>query len=72
VTAAHAQILASATLAGLVPLAVIALILAALAKWAAPLWALILAVLLGIALTGTILGPHITPFLSQLSGGYLH
>ena len=71
-TAAHAQILTSATTAGLIPLAVIILILAALAKWAAPLWALLLALLLGIALTGTILGPHITPFLSQLSGGYLH
>ena len=71
-TAAHAQILTSATTAGLIPLAVIILILAALAKWAAPLWALLLAVLLGIALTGTILGPSITPSLSQLSGGYLH
>ena len=71
-TAAHAQILTSATLTGLIPLAVIILILAALAKWAAPLWALLLALLLGIALTGTILGPSITPSLSQLSGGYLH
>jgi hypothetical protein len=71
-TAAHAQVLASATLAGLVPLAVIVLILAALAKWAAPLWALLIAVILGIALTGTILGPHITALLPLLSGGYLH
>lgn len=36
-TAAHAQILTSATTAGLIPLAVIIAILAALAKWAAPL-----------------------------------
>ena len=71
-TAAHAQILTSATLTGLIPIAVIALIIAALAKWAAPAWALLTAVLLGAALSATVIGPHLTALLSQFSGRYLH
>ena len=51
----------------------IALILWALAKWGhAPMWALILALLLGVVLSGTIVGPTIHQILSQLSQGYIH
>ena len=60
------------TAAALIPLAVIALVFFALAKWAAPAWALILTLLLGVALSGTIAGPYIQQILSQFSGGYLH
>lgn len=60
-------------LVNLAPLAVIALVMWALAKWAkAPAWALLLALVLGVILSGTIAGPPIHQFLSQLSGGRLH
>jgi mannose/fructose/N-acetylgalactosamine-specific phosphotransferase system component IID len=62
----HAQ-----TLMTFLPLAVIGLILWALAKWAAPAWALLLALILGVVLSGTIAGPSIHQFLSQISGGRL-
>ena len=60
----------------LAPLAPVALIVAAL--WAmtrytaAQLWHLLAGVVLGVILSGTILGPDITTILSQLSGGHLH
>jgi hypothetical protein len=61
------------TLTSLVPLVVIGLVLWALAKWAhAPAWALGLTLILGVVLSGTILGPPIHQLLSQLSGGRLH
>jgi len=42
-------------------------------RWAgAQLWHLLIAVVLGVVLSGTILGPDITTILSQLSGGHLH
>jgi mannose/fructose/N-acetylgalactosamine-specific phosphotransferase system component IID len=56
----------------LIPLVIIGVVFFALAKWAAPAWALILALLLGVVLSGTIAGPEISLFLSQLSGGRLH
>ena len=55
----------------LAPLMIIALLLWALAKWAAPAWVLVLAFLLGIITSATILGPDISRVLSQLSGGRL-
>ena len=60
------------SLAPLVPVAVIALGLWALVQWAgARLWHLLVAVVLGVILSGTVLGPDITQILSQLSGGRL-
>jgi hypothetical protein len=57
----------------LIPIAVIALILWALVQFtAARLWHLLVAVVLGVVLAGTILGPDISNVLSQLSGGRLH
>ena len=57
----------------LIPLVIIALVLFALFKWGrAPAWALILALLIGVVLSGTIAGPPIHQFLSQLSGGRLN
>lgn len=55
------------TLSALLPLAVSVLVLLALAKWAAPAWALILAVALGVTLA-VIYGPFAHQFLSQFSG----
>jgi len=44
-----------------------------LVQWAgARLWHLLIAVVLGVILSGTVLGPDITQILSQLSGGRLH
>ena len=61
------------SLTPLVPVAVIALGLWALVQWAgARLWHLLVAVVLGVILSGTVLGPDITQILSQLSGGRLH
>lgn len=66
---ANAQLL----LINLAPLGIIALVLWALAKWGkAPMWALIVTLLLGVVLSGSILGPDIHHILSQLSGGRLN
>jgi hypothetical protein len=60
-------------MAALIPVAVIGLVLWALVQWAdARLWHLLIAVVLGVVLSGTVLGPDITTILSQLSGGHLH
>ena len=51
----------------------IGLVLWALVQWAgARPWHLLIAVVLGVVLSGTILGPDIATILSQLSGGHLH
>ena len=60
-------------MAALIPVAAIGLALWALVQWAgARLWHLLIAVVLGVVLSGTIIGPDITTILSQLSGGHLH
>jgi hypothetical protein len=60
-------------MAALIPVAVIGLVLWALVQYAAArLWHLLIAVVLGVILSGTVLGPDITTILSQLSGGHLH
>ena len=60
-------------MAALIPVAVIGLVLWALVQWAgARPWHLLIAVVLGVILSGTIIGPDITTILSQLSGGHLH
>jgi hypothetical protein len=57
----------------LLPVAVIALALWGLVQWpGARLWHLIVAVVLGVILSGTVLGPDIHQMLSQLTGGRLH
>ena len=54
----------------LLPVAVIALVLYGLHRWrGAELWTLLVAMVLGVALSGTVLGPDISNILSQLSGG---
>jgi hypothetical protein len=61
------------TLSELIPVAVIALALWGLVRFtSAELWHLLVAVVLGVVLSGTVLGPDITNVLSQLSGGHLH
>ena len=56
-----------------IPVAAIALALWALVRWAgAQAWHLLVAVVLGVVLSGTVLGPDISNVLSQLSGGHLH
>jgi hypothetical protein len=56
-----------------IPLAVIALALWGLVRFtSSELWHLLVAVVLGVALSGTVLGPDISSVLSQLSGGRLH
>jgi hypothetical protein len=60
-------------MAALIPIAVIALVLWGLVRFtAAELWHLVVAVVLGVILSGTVLGPDIANVLSQLSGGHLH
>ena len=60
-------------MAALIPVAVIALVLFGLVRWAgAQAWHLLVAVVLGVILSGTVLGPDIHNILSQLSGGRLH
>ena len=60
-------------LAPLAPVALIAIALWAMTRYtAAQLWHLLAGVVLGVILSGTILGPDITTILSQLSGGHLH
>jgi len=60
-------------MAALIPVAVIGLVLWALVQWAgARLWHLLIAVVLGVIVSGTVLGPGLTTILSQLSGGRLH
>ena len=57
----------------LIPIAVIGLVLWGLVRFTeARLWHLLVAAVLGTALSGTVLGPDITNVLSQLSGGHLH
>jgi hypothetical protein len=57
----------------LAPVALIAVALWAMVRYtAAQLWHLLAGVVLGVILSGTILGPDITTILSQLSGGHLH
>ena len=55
-------------LSALLPLAIASLTLFVLAKWAAPAWALVLALALGVTLT-VIYGPAAHQILSQVSGG---
>ena len=53
----------------LIPVAVIALILYGLHRWrGAEMWVLLVAVVAGVVLSGTVLGPDISNILSQLSG----
>jgi hypothetical protein len=60
-------------LAQLAPVALIVVVLWAMVRYtAAELWHLLIGVVLGVILSGTILGPDITTILSQLSGGHLH
>jgi hypothetical protein len=60
-------------LAQLVPVALIGAVLWTMTRYtAAQLWHLLVGVVLGVILSGTILGPDITTILSQLSGGHLH
>ena len=57
----------------LLPVAVIGLVLYGLHRWrGTEVWVLVVAAVLGVALSGTILGPDIHNILSQLSGGHLH
>jgi hypothetical protein len=57
----------------LAPVALIAAVLWAMTRYAAAqLWHLLVAVVLGVILSGTVLGPDIHQILSQLSGGHLH
>ncbi len=57
----------------LIPLVLIALALWGLVRFtSSELWHLLVAVVLGVVLSGTILGPDIQNVLSQLSGGRLH
>jgi hypothetical protein len=60
-------------LAPLVPVALIAVVLWAMTRYtAARLWHLLAGVVLGVILSGTVLGPDLITILSQLSGGRLH
>jgi hypothetical protein len=60
-------------LAQLAPVALIGVALWAMVRYtAAQLWHLLAGVVLGVILSGTVLGPDITTLLSQLSGGHLH
>lgn len=69
--AAQTQAYMTTVVPELIPLIVIGVIFFALAKWAAPVWALLLALILGVVLSGTIAGPTIHQFLSHVSGGRL-
>ena len=60
-------------LAQLAPVALSTVALWAMTRYtAAQLWHLLAGVVLGVTLSGTVLGPDITTILSQLSGGHLH
>ena len=60
-------------LAQLAPVALIVVVLWAMVRYtAAELWHLLVGVVLGVILSGTVLGPDISTILSQLSGGHLH
>ena len=60
-------------LAQLAPVALIALAFYAMTRFTtAQLGHLLVGVLLGVVLSGTIFGPDISTILSQLSGGHLH
>jgi hypothetical protein len=60
-------------LAQLTPVAVVALAVYAMTRFTtAQLGHLLVGVLLGVVLSGTIFGPDISTILSQLSGGHLH
>lgn len=60
------------SLNGLVPVALIGLVVWALVKRArARPWHVLVAMAAGVALTGTVLGPDLSALLSQISGGYL-
>jgi F0F1-type ATP synthase assembly protein I len=57
----------------LIPVAVIGLILWALARFqGARPWHLLVAVLAGVVLAGTVIGADISTVLSQLTGGRIH
>jgi type IV secretory pathway VirB2 component (pilin) len=57
----------------LIPVAVIVLVLYGLHRWrGAEMWILLVAVVLGVILSSTVVGPDIHNILSQLSGGRLH
>jgi hypothetical protein len=60
------------TLSNLIPLAVIALVVYLLQRSGMQLWHAFVCLVLGVVLSGTILGPDISSVLSQLSGGRLH
>ena len=60
-------------LSTLIPLAVIALVIYLLHRHSGmQLWHALVCLVLGVILSGTILGPDISSILSQLSGGRLH
>lgn len=57
----------------LVPVAVVGLVLWALHRFqGARAWHLVVALIAGVILSGTVVGADISNVLSQLSGGHLH
>ena len=64
--------MAALNLTSMIPLGIIALVVYLLHRSGMQLWHALVCLVLGVALAGTILGPHISSVLSQFSGGYLH
>jgi hypothetical protein len=61
------------TMNALIPILLPALVLFGLHKWrGVELWVLVVAVVVGIVLSGTVIGADISNILSQLSGGRIH
>jgi len=59
-------------LSTLIPLAVVVGVVYLLQRNGLQVWHAIVCLVLGVVLSGTFVGPQISSFLSQLSGGFLH
>lgn len=68
----QAALLPGLNAAGLIPLAVVALVVWLMHRRGLEIWQAIVCIVLGVIVAGTTLGPAISGLLSQLSGGYLH
>ena len=68
----QAALLPGLNAAGLIPLAVVALVVWLMHRRGLEIWQALVCIVLGVIVAGTTLGPDISGLLSQITGGYLH
>jgi len=69
---ASAAVLPGLNASALIPIAVVAFVVWLMHRRGLEYWQATVCIILGVIVSGTVLGPTISSLVSQLSGGYLH